>query len=135
MRPVIWLLTLLMLNQASGVTTDLPPVPDHPVNSRYRAVEGADFKTETELKAMGLKKTGQHMVRYRCTSSCLSVSYVHAIFYGKDEAGSRMLYVCPNPAKNLDLGQFPPPPAPPYPGGWKCYLPGEVTDLGGGSNG
>ena len=129
-----WLLTLLVLVQASGTTADLPPVPDQPVNSRYRAVEGADFKIETELRAMGLKKTGQHMVRYRCKSSCLSVNYVHATFYGRDEPGSRMLYVCPNPRKDLDLSRFPPPPAPPDPDGWKCYLLDDVIDLGGAGN-
>lgn len=130
-----WLLMLLMLNQASGTAADLPPVPEQPVNSRYRAVEGAAFKTEAELKTMGLKQTGQHVVRYRCKSVCLSVNYVHGIFYGKDEAGSRLLYVCPNPARDVDLSHFPPPPASPKPDGWKCYLLGDVTDEAEGSNG
>ena len=132
-----WLvLALGVASCTHAQASDLPPVPDQPVSSRYRAIEGATSKTEAELKVMGLTQTGQHMVRYRCKSSCLSVSYVHGVFYGKDEAGSRMLYVCPNPERDVDLTRFPPPPAPPRDSdGWKCYLFDEMIDRGEASHG
>ena len=121
-------MSLLVLNQTAGTVAELPLVPDRPVASRYRARDEAPFKTENARKAMGLVQTAQHAEQYRCKSDCLTVSYLHATFYGKEEPGSRILYICPNPAKTVDLNRFPPPPAVSYPDGWKCYLPDDLTD-------
>lgn len=124
------LLSLFLLAQSSGETSELPLVPDAPVNSRYQAVEGAPHKTEAELKASGMVLTGNDWAQYKCKSSCLTVQFLHGRFYGKEQSGQRILYVCPNPAKNVELGGPAVSAARHYPDGWECYSIDDVKDSG-----
>lgn len=127
------LVAMLLLGQATAAQAPLPLVPDRPVVTRYRAVEGAAFKTGAELRGLGYQQTGQHLDQYRCKSGCLTVGVVHAVFFGREVPGERLAFICPNPVQVIDLNR-PVSAAAPV-DRWRCYGFTDVTDRKDGRNG